>query len=495
MTSSIGPWGLPSELDRNHVFIGGRWVESAGDEWLDVVDPTTEAVAARVRAGNEADVDRAVAEARVSFDAGVWRNRPVEERAAVMEELADRIVARTEEIASLVTLELGAPRSGTDYNAVGVAAQIRGVAEHLRAVPLSEDRPRRDGGTGRVLREPTGVVGAITAFNGALLQLSWKLVPALAAGCSVVLKTAAETPLGVSVVADVLGELVAEGRIDPGVVSILASGAGPAQHLVAHPEVDHVTFTGSSAVGRQIMRTASDRVAKVTLELGGKSAAVVLDDADFGSLMQSLPLGGCGHTGQMCIALTRVLVPHSRRQELVEAYRDALSTVVVGNPWDPATVLGPFGTGTQRDRVAGHVDRAVTDGAKLVTGGRAPAHLERGFFYEPTLLDGVDNSAPIARDEVFGPVVVVIGYDDVDEAVRIANDSRYGLAASVYSGDAERAYDVARRIRSGTVAINSAGMDTTLPFGGYKQSGIGREKGVAGMEEFMESKTFGTVVA
>lgn len=470
------------------LFIGGRWTNAATTEVLDIEDPATEQIIATVAAASPADVDRAVDAARAAFEAGTWRRRPAAERADVLEELGARLQKRARAIGDLTTYEFGMPRSQAEFLVGLVVNEIASFVQVLRAEGESDVRRRIDGGMSLVTKEPSGVVAAITASNGAFAQSSWKLIPALAAGCSVILKPAAETPLSSLLVAEVVADLVHEGRLEPGLVSVLPAGPDVSAYLVSHPGIDHITFTGSTRVGSTIMRAASERLARVTLELGGKSAAVVLDDADMPTVLETLVPGGCGSTGQMCIALSRVLVPRHLEEELVEGYIAGMDAMTVGDPWDPATVLGPLVSGAQRDRVEGHVRHALDEGAALRRGGQRPEGLKRGWFYEPTLFTGVENRMAIAQEEVFGPVIAVIPYDDVDEAVTIANDSPYGLAGSVYSADPERALTVATRIRAGTVSVNFAGMDLTLPFGGFKRSGIGREGGPEGLDEFRETR-------
>lgn len=475
--------------DRERVFIGGAWVESAGDDWVDVVDSFTEQPAARVRLATTEDIDRAVAAARSSFDAGVWANTPIAERADVLDAIADRLEQRIPELTQIGVLEVGVPVSvSTQVQQMSVGL-FRNVAQVAREFTLSEDRTRTDGGVSRVVKEPVGVVGAIIPWNGPVGTMAFKVAPALAAGCSVVLKTAPEAPLSPSVFADVLGELVAEGRIPEGVISVVCADREASEALVTNPDVDHITFTGSTATGRHIMSLAADRVARVSLELGGKSAAIILDDADLNHVATSLPLGSCMQSGQGCVLLTRVLVSQARHDEVVAALVAAYGSLPMGNPSEPQFVLGPLASKRQYDRVMGYIDIAKEDGATVVLGGGRPDDQPTGFFVAPTLLDGVDPNARVAQEEVFGPVVSIITYKDEDEAVAIANNSIYGLSGAVYTEDLEHGLEIAGRIRTGTVSVNSATMDFTLPFGGFKQSGLGREGGPEGLEEYFQTKT------
>ncbi|MGB3602268.1 aldehyde dehydrogenase [Gordonia sp. (in: high G+C Gram-positive bacteria)] len=478
----------PTFPDRADVFIGGKWVQSSGDEWIDVVDSWSEDVVARVRAATFADVDAAVAAARASFDAGVWASTPIAERADVIDEIANRLEARLPELIQIGIAEVGIPVPVSAMTQEMTVGLFRAVAEEARKVQLVDERTRADGGISRVLKEPNGVVGVIIPWNGPIGTIAFKVIPALAAGCSVVLKTSPEAPLSPSVFADVIAELVAEGRIPEGVVSVVVADRDVSESLVANPAVDHITFTGSTLVGRRIMAVASERIAKVSLELGGKSAAIVLDDADLASVMQALPMGGCLQSGQACIALTRVLVSEKRHDEVVAAYKAALGMLPLGNPWEEANFLGPLASARQRDRVEGYIETAKAEGATIVHGG-GRGGFEHGFFVEPTIVDNVTNDMRIAQEEVFGPVISIITYRDEDEAVAIANDSQFGLAGAVFSADADHAYNIAKRIRTGTVNVNGGVIDFTIPFGGYKQSGVGREGGPEGLEEFFETKT------
>ena len=360
------------------------------------------------------------------------------------------------------------------------------MAEEARNVTLIEERPRTDGGVSRIVKEPNGVVAVIIPWNGPIGTIAFKMIPALAAGNSVVLKTSPEAPLSPSVFADVIGDLVAadgfrRGGQRPG------GRPGVSETLVTNPDVDHVTFTGSTVAGRRIMSLAADRVAKVSLELGGKSAAIILDDADLNTVLANAPMGGCMQSGQACIALTRVLVSRNRHDEVVAGYQAALSQIPIGNPWEQTNFLGPLTSARQRERVEGYIEAAKAEGAQVVYGGGRVG--DQGFFVQPTIIDNVRNDMSVAQEEIFGPVISIITYEDEDEAVAIANDSIYGLSGAVFTTDLEHGFEVAQRIRTGTVNVNTSVIDFTLPFGGYKQSGLGREGGPEGLEKFFETKT------
>ncbi|MGX7727531.1 aldehyde dehydrogenase [Rhodococcus sp. 5G237] len=489
MTTTETAAGIrPPIADREQVFIGGRWVDSTGNDWIDVVDSFSEEKVARARASTADDVAKAVAAARESFDKGEWAARTMAERADVLDAIADRLEQRVDELTPIGVIEVGVPVSVSRPTQEMLGELFRAVAAVAREFETLEERPRAAGGVSRIVKEPTGVVAAIIPWNGPG-TIAFKVAPALAAGCSIVLKTAPEAPLSPSVFADIIGELVDEGRIPEGVVSVLCADREVSETLVTNPEVDHVTFTGSTAAGRRIMSLAGERIARVSLELGGKSAAIILDDANIDHVVQSLPMGSCMQSGQACIALTRVLVSRKRHDEVLEVLEAAYGALPMGNPWEPTNFLGPLASKRQQDRVLGYIDIAKEDGAKVVLGGGRPDGFEKGFFVAQTLLDNVDPDSRIAQEEVFGPVISVITYEDEEDAIAIANNSMYGLSGAVYTEDIDHGFEVARRIRTGTISVNTATMDFTLPFGGYKQSGQGREGGIEGLEEFFEIKT------
>ncbi|WP_174187286.1 aldehyde dehydrogenase [Nocardia barduliensis] len=475
--------------DRTRVFIGGRWTESTGNDWIDLVDSFTEQPVSRIRLATAEDVAAAVAAARAAFDRGDWASKPIAERADVLDEIATRLEQRAEQLTPIGVIEVGVPVSVSAPTQQMCGGLFRAVAAVARATELAEVRARADGGVSRIVKEPKGVVAAIIPWNGPIGTIAFKVAPALAAGCSVVLKTAPDAPESPSVFADIVAELVAEGRIPEGVISVLCADRDVSETLVTNPDVDHITFTGSTAAGRRIMSLAGERVAGVSLELGGKSAAIILDDADMNTVLQTLPMAGCMQSGQACIALTRVLVSRARHDEVLAALIAAYGALPMGDPWEPTNFLGPLASKQQQDRVLGYIEIAEQEGATVVLGGGRPEGLDHGFFVAPTVLDGVRPDDRIAQEEVFGPVISVITYEDEDDAVAIANNSIYGLSGAVYTEDAERGYAIARRIRTGTISVNTAAMDFTLPFGGYKQSGIGREGGPEGLEEFFEIKT------
>lgn len=478
---------LATIADRDKVFIGGRWVKSTGDEWIDVVDSYSERTAARVRGATVDDMARAVDAARAAFERGEWARRSPAERADVIDEIANRLEARIPELTTLGIVEVGVTAPVSAMTQQMVLGLYRAVAAEARKVEIVEERRRGDGGVSRIVKEPTGVVAAIIPWNGPIGSIAFKVIPALAAGCSVVLKTSPEAPLSPSVFADVITELVDEGKIPEGVLSVLAADREVSESLVINPGVDHITFTGSTETGKRIMGLAADRVAKVSLELGGKSAAIILDDADLNTVMTHLPMGGCMQSGQACVALTRVLVSRKRHDEVVAAYKAALDMIPIGNPWEQTNFLGPLTSARHRDRVLGYIEAAKAEGGEVVYGGGTVG--DTGFFVQPTIIDNVRNDMKIAQEEVFGPVISIITYEDEDDAVAIANDSVYGLSGAIFTADVERGFELAQRIRTGTVNVNTAVLDFTLPFGGYKQSGVGREGGPEGLEEFFEIKT------
>ncbi|RZT12194.1 acyl-CoA reductase-like NAD-dependent aldehyde dehydrogenase [Mycobacterium sp. BK558] len=475
----------------HRMLIGGRLVETA--QTFPSLNPATGEVVGLAPDASVADAEAAVAAARHAFDDTDWSTN-VDLRIHCLEQLHRALLEHRDELAALTIAEVGATEAlcqGAQLDQP--IAIVKYYADLLKTYPLSEDlgliESRGMQHHRWVEKEAAGVVAAIIAYNYPNQLALAKLGPALAAGCTVVLKSAPDTPL----ITLALGELIAEHTdIPAGVVNVL-SGADPAvgAALTSSPDVDMVTFTGSTPTGRAIMAAASQTLKKVFLELGGKSAAIVLDDADFSTAALFSAFSMVTHAGQGCALTSRLLVPAAHKDEIVELIKNNFGLVRLGNPADPSVYMGPLISAKQRDKVDGMVQRAVAAGATLVTGGEK---VDPGYFYTPTLLADVDPDSEIAQEEVFGPVLVVISYADDDDAVRIANNSIYGLSGAVF-GSQDRALAVARRIRTGTFSINGGNyFSPDTPFGGYKQSGIGREMGTAGLEEFLESKTFATVV-
>lgn len=467
----------------DQLYIGGRWVKAEAGKRIEVTSPLTEQVIGSVPAPTEREADAAVAAARACFDAGEWRCTPIRERIEVLLRLADRYQVAVEAMGRTLTAEMGAPlRWTTGSQAGGSVAIIRAMAEEARRFPWEEDRL---GGRGTVLREPAGVVVAIPPWNVAQTTTLSKLVPALLAGCSVVVKPSPETPLD----ALLLAELIDGIGLPEGAVSILAAGREIGERLVANPAVDHVAFTGSTAAGRGIAAVCGAALRRCTLELGGKSAAVVCDDADLDQVLAGLRTASFNVSGQACIAQTRVLAPRGRYAEVVDALAGLAAGLRLGDPADPATDLGPLVTETHMNRVLSYIDLGEREGARLVTGGRKSSGQPYGWFVQPTVFADVSNGMRIAREEIFGPVLSVIPYDRGDEeAIAIANDSDYGLAGSVWTADPGRGEAIARQVRTGMIGINGFRPDFSMPFGGIKASGIGREFGREGLETYTEAK-------
>ncbi|MBA17014.1 MAG: aldehyde dehydrogenase [Sphingomonas sp.] len=465
------------------IYLAGRWTSPTGSERLSVIDPATEQEVASVGSASAQDVAQAVASAKDSFDSRVWQDTPVPERARKLRVIANELRARHEQLAAALTLEMGSPWSVSFNSTAGPPRVFDWYADLLEADVTVEKRERVNGEAWTAL-DPVGVVAAIVPWNAPLNLSVLKLAPALAAGCSVVLKPAPSTPLD----AHLLAECVDAAGLPKGVVSILPGGNEAGEALITDPRVDKVTFTGSTATGRRIAHACADRIARVALELGGKSAAILLDDMSIEETVERLVPSATMQAGQACSALTRVLVHKSRHDALVEALAARMRAIRLGDPFDPETQMGPLAIERQRDRVEEYIAIGRQEGARVVTGGGRPAHLNRGFYVEPTLFDHVDNGMRIAREEIFGPVVCVIPYDNEEQAVAIANDSEYGLYASVFTHDDDAVWRLARKLRSGNVARNAVIVDRTLPYGGYKQSGLGREGGLEGLRSFQEQK-------
>ena len=475
-----------SNLDRDALFIGTAWAKPATDAVLEVVSPHSEEVVARVPEGSTADIDAAVAAARKAFDEGPWPRMSPAERIEVVQNLSGLYAARLGEMAEVITTEMGSPISFSNLaQAPAPWMQIEAFLGIAREFPWESTRPGALGSDVMVRHEPIGVVAAIPPWNVPQFTVLSKLVPALLAGCTVVVKPAPESPLD----GYLLAEMLAEAGVPEGVVSIVAAGREVGEHLVSHPGVDKVAFTGSTAAGRRIGAICGEHLKRCSLELGGKSAAIVLDDADLDATLEGLKFLGVMNSGQACVAQTRVLVSRERHDSFAASLAEMIAGMKVGDPMDPATEIGPMVAQRQQERVEKYIALGQEEGAQLLTGGLGmPDGLERGWYVRPTVFAGVDNRMRIAQEEIFGPVLSVIAYDDVADAVRIANDSEYGLAGTVWTADAEAGADVARQVRTGTIGVNTYTMDFAAPFGGYKASGVGREFGPEGLAQYTEAK-------
>jgi acyl-CoA reductase-like NAD-dependent aldehyde dehydrogenase len=467
--------------DRDHLYIDGEWVRSTGSARIEVLSASTEEVIGSVPEGTPDDVDRAVTAARRAFES--WSQTSVEERAQYLERIYQGLSTRIERIARLIAAEVGMPLHMATAIQAGLPIMTTGqMATLVRTFPFEEEV-----GNSLVVREPVGVVGCITPWNYPLHQTMNKVAPALAAGCTVVLKPSEVAPF----TAFVLAEIVEEAELPAGVFN-LVTGVGPVvgEAIVSHPLVDAVSFTGSTRAGKRIAELAAATVKRVTLEMGGKSANLILDDADLEKAVRAGVNNAFLNSGQTCTALTRMLVPRDRQADAERIATEQAAKLTVGDPFDESSRLGPLVSAVQRDRVVGYIRKGIEEGARLVAGGPdAPAGLHRGYYVQPTIFADVRPDMVIAQEEIFGPVLSIIPYDSEEEAVGIANDTIYGLAGAVWSGDPERAERVARRLRTGQVDVNGGRFNPAAPFGGFKQSGVGRELGRFGLEEFLEVKS------
>lgn len=476
---------VPSLRQANRLFIDGTWVRPATGGAIEVVDSCSEEVFLEVAEATPEDISRAVAAAHNAFENGPWPSLPPTERATYLRAIADGLLARSSDLAQLWPRESGviypiAKDAGQDGS--DIFSYYASLADTFA---FAEPKTPTFGEFGLLVREPVGVVGAIVPWNSPMRLIGYKVAPALLAGCTVVLKSSPEAPAE----AYVLAEVAESVGLPPGVLNVVTADRRASEHLVRDPRINKITFTGSTTAGRQIGQICAERIARCTLELGGKSAAVILDDVDIGRTARSLARQELILTGQACSSLTRVIVTNRRHDDMVEALSSEFAQVRVGDPFDAGTQLGPLVSESQRARVESYISKGWDDGATLAVGGGRPRHLERGFFIEPTVFGRVDNSSVIAQEEIFGPVLCVIPAADERHAVKLANETIYGLNASVFTDDLERAVEIAGQLRSGTVGHNAFRTDFGIAFGGFKQSGIGREGGTEGLLPFLESKT------
>lgn len=474
-----------NRLDLADLFIGGAWVAPATSARVPVVNPATEEVIGSVPEVAVADVDAALESARAAMTRGPWPRLAPTERCSIVQQFAIGLAERAEALIDVLCADVGLTRKSLPNGQIAKSASVFDAHFEMAGhFPWSEQREGSGGRRLRVDRRPVGVIAAFVPWNAPLYIAALKLAPMLLSGNAVVMNASVQAPLYTRLVADA----AKESGLPTGVLSILSAGPDVSQHLVGHPAVDHVSFTGSTAVGRQVAAVCGRDLRRCTLELGGKSAAVVLGDTEMSpGTVSRLLAGAMANSGQICAAQSRILVPHGRHDEIVDALAEAGAAMRVGDPNDPDTDMGPVISREHRDRIEAHVRRAQTDGARLVIGGDRP-DVSRGWFVAPTVLTDVHPETPIARDEVFGPVATILTYGSDEEAIALANDSHYGLAGSVWSADVDRAAAVAERIQAGAVAVNSpAPLDPRGPFGGIKDSGIGREGGPEAFLEYTEA--------
>lgn len=470
----------------HQLFIGGRWVDALRGGRIELVSPHREAVFATVAEATEPDVDAAVAAARTAFDFGPWPRLSPAERAAYLQRMSALLEHRLPELARAWVEQIGSLASAAPFVVRGGKFWFDYYASLADRFPFAERRTPMDGaGSAYVVHEPVGVVAAIAPWNNPFGIMAGKVAPALLAGCTIIMKPAPETPLE----AYVLAEVAEEAGLPPGVVNLIATHRQAADHLASHRHVDKVSFTGSVVAGRRIASVCGHRLARCTLELGGKSAAIVLDDCDIEAAARTLASTIVLSAGQVCATLSRVVVVQSRHDELVEALRSAMSAIRVGDPDDAQSQMGPLAMQRQRTRVENYIGLGKAEGAEIVTGGGRPAHLPRGYYIEPTLFTRVTSEMQVAKDEIFGPVLSVLSCESEEQAVQIANESPFGLYGAVFTSDRDRAYRVARGVRTGTFTQNVFRFDPSLPFGGFKESGIGREGGPEGLATFTELKS------
>jgi aldehyde dehydrogenase (NAD+) len=489
MSTSTGGAFDPQQALSQHVlkdfYIGGDWVKPQSDQKLDLISPVTEECFLSLPEASTADVDRAVQAARQAFDHGPWPRMTPQERSKFVLAIGEEMKKRAPLLTDVWTAQVGAPKSFAGY-IINFAPQLFEFYGKLGAsAEFAETRDMMNGGKALVIREPVGVVAIITPWNAPMVLMSYGVAAALTAGCTIVAKPAPETPIE----GQLLAECAEAVGLPRGVLNIVPAGREVGDYLINRPEIDKVSFTGSVAGGKRIAEVCAKRLARYTLELGGKSPALIMDDADLANAIGTIVPFAMPMTGQICFSLTRVLVSKKRHDEVVDAYSEAVKKIAVGDPWKADTQMGPLSMKRQLDRVMGYIEKGRKEGATLVTGGGRPKDMNHGYFVEPTIFSNVDTDMTIAKEEIFGPVVSVMPYDNEEDAIRIANSSTYGLSGAVFTNDPDKGLALARRIRTGNVSINGLKLDNAVPFGGYKESGVGRVGGPEGLEAYQEIKS------